>query len=269
MTQSKETAQIWDQYQDGSYIDHNYRHGVLPEDAEIIKTMMRGYRRLGIKPYSLERIAEIGNGGTFQYAGVEQRVVAEKPGAIDYIEYRPTGVKLAADTIQCCKATGDSGCWSKFGDVSLAEDRGYGVGPSGWPIHPTRRALNLGCAVAGSIYELPEQEYDMVVSPFCAESITDKREEWEEGTERFVGSVKIGGLVVMACMLESEGYGTPDPEGTLIFPAYPVTTEIVQDRLARLGVGRLEVVPINAPLGARPADGPQYAGMCLAMGIRE
>lgn len=270
MARLNETAQgIWEQFNDDSYMGHNYKHKVLAVDKVIITEMMKGYRQLGIRPYSLGRAVEIGNGGTFQYAAVEQRIITERPGSIDYIEYRPKGVKVAADTIQRLKATGDSGYWNKFGDVSLAEDESYGVGPSGESIHPTHRALRLGRAIAGSIYELPQEEYDAAFSPFCAESITDKEEEWEKGTERFVGSVKIGGLVAMLCMLKSEGYSTPDPEGKIVYPAYPVTTEIVKDRLTNLGVGRLVVPTIIAPLEARPADGPQYAGICLAMGIRE
>lgn len=260
--------EIWDEFNSDEYIGHNYRDGVLPEDQEMIRGMMAGIETLDVPPYQADVVADIGNAGVFHYSGILQHLVAPG-GRIEYTEYSPHGLHVARRTLETYAQTGDMGYWEKFGDTVLQVDPGYAVGPRGEVVHPTARSLGLGVARHGNIYDLKPGAYDAAGTFYCPDSISTKQEDWNAATESFVKSVKPGGLVVVTAMQQSEGYTTPDPKGEIVFPAFPVSTEIVAGRLEELGVRDVQIAEaFDAEHGARPADGPQYQGVCLAMGIR-
>jgi hypothetical protein len=258
---------IWDNFNSYTYTAQNYVD-FLPEDLIIMHGMMDGLETLGVQPYSEEVVADIGNGGTFEYSSVLQHLV-RPDGWLEYLEYSPHGLQVACATLDRYRDTGDMGEWQKYGNAAVAHNPWYAEGPDGRFVHPTARSFQLGRAVWGNVYQLRPQAFGAAGSFFVAESITSERDEWNLATENVVNSVRMGGVVIMAAMRNSEGYTTPDPEGKIVFPAYQVYTADVVGRLEELGV---QVIPptetSDISHGIRPAEGPQHQGICLAMGIR-
>jgi len=62
----------------------------------------------------------------------------------------------------------------------------------------------------GSVYELPERSWDAATMFFCAESITEKRSEFDEACQRFARCVRRGGTLVAAFLVGSSGYAVAE-----------------------------------------------------------
>lgn len=266
---------IWDELDTQAYFEQNYRE-LHPEDARILEEEAAIIPRLGIAPYSLTgQIIEIGCDGDFQYP-VMQYLVADT-GFIRYTEYGTPGFKKTESTLNEYWHGGLEGkpvVWKKFGDFLLNTDPRFGFGPNHEYVHPTERALRLGTPAQESVYELPVGVFDGGVSNFCLDSITNKEDEWLAATECFVRSIKRGGPVVLTCMNLSENYDVVSADGTTrTYPAYPITSGGINDRLRELGVRSLRSAVIDdVEKGARPVgeDGTtntHYDAMSVHIGI--
>lgn len=107
--------------------------------------------------------------------------------------------------------------------------------------------------VQGSVFDLPERNWDAATMFFCAESITAQQEEFERACASFARAVRPGGVLAAAFLAGSRGYRV----GELDFPAVSVTPESLSKAFA--GIARdIEVTPIGA-MGAEIRSG--YAGM--------
>jgi hypothetical protein len=110
--------------------------------------------------------------------------------------------------------------------------------------------------------------FDVVSSYFCLESCISSEIDWLVATDNAVKLLKDGGWFLMAAMLGSTGYDSPNPSYIpssehKIFPAYKLTDEDIMHRLGELS---LEVLgSIVAPAeshGVRPEDSrTTYTGM--------
>jgi hypothetical protein len=58
----------------------------------------------------------------------------------------------------------------------------------------------------GSVFELPERQWDAATMFFCAESITALAEEFQQACARFARCVRPGGTLVAAFLLSSDAY---------------------------------------------------------------
>ena len=104
--------------------------------------------------------------------------------------------------------------WRHFWNVA-AEAYGAGYDLPANPIPALRDKVQIR---QGSLYELPEREWDAATMFFCAESITEKRDEFVEGCVRFAKCVLPGGTLAAAFLAGSSGYpvaGRPFPALTL------------------------------------------------------
>ena len=69
------------------------------------------------------------------------------------------------------------------------------------------RALRATCAVMrGSVFELPERRWDAATMFFCAESITEKYDEFVQAVAAFAKCVRPGGMLAAAFLVRSGGY---------------------------------------------------------------
>jgi NNMT/PNMT/TEMT family len=75
----------------------------------------------------------------------------------------------------------------------------------------------------GSIFDLPEHRWDAATMFFCAESITQRQDEFEAACAAFARCVKRGGTLAAAFLAHSAGYSV---KGSL-FPALPLSAESV------------------------------------------
>jgi hypothetical protein len=243
----------WDDFNPGAYLGHNYAASVLPEDQRILDHIVQRIKQLGIKPHTMNHALNVGHGAAFHTEAVIQHLLRDS-GRIDLVEYGKLNIDEMRRTV-ARGLKGNHGIWEKFEKhVAFTHPEYKGGLARAWPM------CNV---IEGSIYNLPLCAYDAGFTFYVPESITDSMEEFEQAVEAFASSIKSGGLLVMAFMIGSEGYATP---GSL-FPAVAVDCDDVRRSLEDT-FEQLEVMPIQARLGARPSTGPQYAGMGLATGIR-
>ena len=62
----------------------------------------------------------------------------------------------------------------------------------------------------GSIFALPERRWDAATMFFCAESITERQDEFEAACAAFARCVKPGGALIAAFLVRSAGYVVAD-----------------------------------------------------------
>ena len=93
--------------------------------------------------------------------------------------------------------------WQHFWGVTRAA-----FGPD-WPSLPVdpMSALRTACTVVrGSVYDLPERRWDAATMFFCAESITEKYDEFVQAVAAFAKCVRPGGMLAAAFLVRSGGY---------------------------------------------------------------
>jgi len=80
----------------------------------------------------------------------------------------------------------------------------------------------------GSVYELPERNWDAATMFFCAESITERQDEFEAACIAFARSVKLGGMLAAAFLVRSAGYIVADRP----FPVLSLSPELIENVFA-------------------------------------
>jgi NNMT/PNMT/TEMT family len=80
----------------------------------------------------------------------------------------------------------------------------------------------------GSIFDLPERTWDAATMFFCAESITERQDEFEIACAAFARCVKPGGALVAAFLAHSAGYVVKERR----FPALPLSVESIVNAFA-------------------------------------
>ncbi|MGE3142769.1 MAG: hypothetical protein AB7L65_05570 [Hyphomonadaceae bacterium] len=92
--------------------------------------------------------------------------------------------------------------------------------------------------VEGSIFDLPARRWDGATMFFCAESITERQEEFERACHAFARAVKPGGVLAAAFLAKSEGYVVAETA----FPAVSISA----DTLAAAFAGAARDVAVTA-----------------------
>jgi hypothetical protein len=82
----------------------------------------------------------------------------------------------------------------------------------------------------GSIFELPERMWDAATMFFCAESITNRHDEFEAACAAYCRSVKPGGALLAAFLVNSKGYVVGDRP----FPGLNLSVEAIEHVFGRL-----------------------------------
>lgn len=110
------------------------------------------------------------------------------------------------------------------------------------PDDPTRDLCTKAQFVQGSIFDLPAARWDAASMFFCAESITERMDEFESACASFVHCVRPGGTLAAAFLVGSGGYEVAGRR----FPAIRLSAteiEAVFRRLCRC----VEIRPIGIP----------------------
>jgi SAM-dependent methyltransferase len=85
--------------------------------------------------------------------------------------------------------------------------------------------LRERCVVTqGSIFDLPARTWDAATMFFCAESITERQDEFEAACASFARSVRPGGMLAAAFLVRSEGYVVADRP----FPVLKLSPETIE-----------------------------------------
>ena len=85
----------------------------------------------------------------------------------------------------------------------------------------------------GSIFDLPEAQWDAGTMFFCAESITERLEEFDRACGCFARAVKPGGVLAAAFLLRSGGYVVADRD----FPVLTLSPPDIRAVFERLADG--------------------------------
>jgi hypothetical protein len=96
--------------------------------------------------------------------------------------------------------------------------------------HPDEALATTVKIEKGSVFDLPEERWDVGTMFFVAESITGDHAEFESATRRFLRSLKPGAPFVAAFMENSRGYSV----GHQRFPAVAITDRDLQPVLSEL-----------------------------------
>lgn len=94
----------------------------------------------------------------------------------------------------------------------------------------------------GSIFDLPERTWDAATMFFCAESITERQDEFEAACAAYAHCVKPGGALVAAFLVRSAGYVVADCR----FPALSLSAESIEKAFSRHANGiKAEMIGIS------------------------
>jgi hypothetical protein len=85
----------------------------------------------------------------------------------------------------------------------------------------------------GSIFELPERTWDAATMFFCAESITERQDEFEFACAAYARCVKPGGALAAAFLVRSAGYVVADRP----FPVLYLSAAMIETLFARYADG--------------------------------
>jgi NNMT/PNMT/TEMT family len=77
----------------------------------------------------------------------------------------------------------------------------------------------------GSVFDLPERGWDAATMFFCAESITERQDEFERACIAFARCVKPGGALIAAFLVRSGGYVVADRP----FPVLSLSAESIEE----------------------------------------
>lgn len=80
----------------------------------------------------------------------------------------------------------------------------------------------------GSIFDLPARAWDAATMFFCAESITERHDEFEAACAAFAKCVKPGGALIAAFLVRSAGYVVADRP----FPVLSLSPESIETTFA-------------------------------------
>jgi len=115
--------------------------------------------------------------------------------------------------------------WDHFWDIARAAH-----GPRAEIAAPIPALHAKAEIVQGSIFDLPARNWDGATMFFCAESITERQDEFEGACAAFAGAVRPGGALAAAFLAGSRGYQV----GAEDFPAVSITPASLERAFAPL-----------------------------------
>lgn len=214
----------WTRFDPDAYVAHYYADP-HPDDDHVVRLTCAALAALG--RVDLETI-DVGTGPNlfplFAALPVSKRLTVWEfaPSNIDWMRREFAHGELRAP-------------WDHFWEIARAE---HAVAAIPRPIEALRSKTDI---VQGSIFDLPKQRWDAATMFFCAESITERQEEFERACAAFARSVRPGGVLAGAFLAGSRGYRVGDED----FPAVSVTPET----LARAFEGLAHDI-VTTPIGA-------------------
>lgn len=236
----------WDQFDPEWYVNHNYH--TLREDDKHILELMRDFFAKSLAGRQLGRGLDLGTGANL-YPALAMLPFCEE---ITLMERGAANRRWLRSQIS--GPEGYSQSWDPFWET-LAKETAYAQ-----CIDPRKMLGERARVEYGDVFQLGQRQFDMGTMFFVAESITARLEEFQEATQRFVGSLRIGAPFAAAFMNKSDGYTV----GNHRFPAVAVTEEDVTRCLSEVAeIAKLVLVRSNKPL----REG--YQGMFLALGKAE
>lgn len=244
----------WTQFDPDEYVTRNYGEALVSEDRQIIQFLTKELERSGLAEGSARLVADIGAGPNF-YPAMLLAPYVHADGAIDLIEYGAANRAYAEATLLHQQDENNAGIWAKFEQLMVGTGGGKYVGAF-------ERACSMANVVAGSIFSLPKNRYDIVTSYFVPDSITVSRREFWIAIRSLAACVKSDGLMVIAHMVGSNEYyaGT-----NTHFPSVNLTVDDIIEAYRDADLD-FEVHAVGEDAPDKVRDG--YHGMCVVVARR-
>jgi len=244
----------WDDFDTEAYYGQ-YRSGILWDDCCLARMTIGALLELGVPLRSQVIGVDACNGGVIRGPSMLAPFMRDD-GVLYWSDYGKPQLDHAKKII----ASGKKG---NLGDWAVHQTHMGECHPA-WS-GAALRACQLGKVTQQSIFELPENAYDIAITCFGPESLTGDRAEWKRAVTRFFRSVKPGHAVVMLYMGKSTGYSSAGGS----FPAVPIS----QDDVLSIANKQLEKIQAfyipSTDHGIRP-EGEQfsYDGMGGIVGLK-
>jgi hypothetical protein len=243
----------WREFSSADYWEHNYQE-MLPVDREIIQQVSQFFMDAFADREPAGQAIDVGSGANL-YPALLMLPWASQILLTDYSEANVSWLRQ-----QVLTDGGGPWTWTPFW-TELQDLGGYAQ------IGEPRKQLREACAgqhqrvgiEQHSVFELPRSRWQLGTMFFVAESITEDPDEFRDAIGGFIGALQPRAPFAAAFMAGSKGY----PVAGTQFPALNITEADVKEHFNDLGVGQLEVVPVQTP--ERVRDG--YDGMIVATGI--
>jgi hypothetical protein len=212
----------WDDFNSEWYVQHNYRR-LRDDDSQILRLLAEFFGNIGHR--EPKHGIDVGTGANLYPA------LAMLPlcGRITLRERSATNCEWLRREINSYSDTWDS-YWNEL---------------ARWPRHSAltdpRWAVSERARVeCGSVFSLGQAVYDVGTMFFVAESITERRDEFERATHCFLRSLRPNAPFAAAFMRESQGYAVAGVH----FSAVAITEHDVQECLRSAGVRKSHVETI-------------------------
>jgi hypothetical protein len=204
-------AYQWDQFDSEYYFQHYYGEP-HPDDDLVIKIAVETLKRAGPDGNDLD-IVDVGTGPNL----IPFFCALPRARRLTAWEYAASNVNWLKDELSRDAMRPQ---WQHFWGVTREA-----YGPEwGLPDNPMA-ALRETCSVTqGSIFDLPERTWDGATMFFCAESITEREDEFEAACGAFARCVKPGGTLAAAFLVRSGGYVIADRP----FPVLKLSEERIE-----------------------------------------
>lgn len=236
----------WARFDPEAYVAHYYADP-HPDDDEVVRLTAQALARGAAGGRALNTI-DVGTGPNL-FPLLAALPVAQRVTAWEYSEANVAWLRkeLAAGVLRAP--------WTHF--WSVARDA---HGPLGAAIvEPIRALAGKADIQQGSIFDLPACTWDAATMFFCAESITEREEEFSRACSAFAKAVRPGGVLAAAFLAGSRGYHVGDED----FPAVAVSADLLEQVFADLA--RDVVV---TPIGERAEEiRSGYTGMLFLSAV--
>ncbi len=201
----------WNAFDSEAYFQHYYGEP-HPDDDLVIRVAVEALKRASTAGNALD-VVDVGTG----------------PNLIPFFCTLPRARRLtaweyAATNVAWLRAELDNDDmrpqWRHFWKVAR---EAYGPG-WGLPENPVPMLREKCVVTQGSVFDLPARSWDAATMFFCAESITERQDEFEAASAAFARSVRPGGMLAAAFLVRSEGYVVADRP----FPVLKLSPETIE-----------------------------------------
>jgi NNMT/PNMT/TEMT family len=201
----------WAKFDSEAYFQHYYGDP-HPDDDRVIRCAVAAMKRIPRNDHGLD-IIDIGTGPNL----IPFFCAFPRARSLTAWEYAESNVAWLEAELERPALRPQ---WTHFWNVTRAE---YG---DQWPLpeNPTPHLKAITTITRGSVFDLPERRWDAATMFFCAESITEKPDEFTKAIAAFARCVKAGGALAAAVLVRSAGYEVSGRR----FPVLNVTAETAE-----------------------------------------
>lgn len=206
----------WAEFDSEAYFQHYYGEP-HPDDDRVIRCAVEAMKRMPQAGRGLD-IVDIGTGPNL----IPFFCALPRARSLTAWEFAGSNVAWLKAELKCASLRPQ---WRHFWDVTRAE---YG---SEWPLpdNPISNLKDISTITRGSVFDLPARRWDAATMFFCAESITEKQDEFTAAVAAFARCVKPGGALAAAFLVHSAGYEVSGRR----FPVLKLTAEAIEATFAR------------------------------------